>query len=164
MCIKKSDSSSLNAVTAAAIAAVTKGINKSATTSGRSRKSSRNTKQRIKLPDSNDEADEINYEPKRKKERSSRKQSSTAAAAAGSVNDGAEHQRPVVEQSIWGRELPEPVLLNVRKREIISKLLSKIITSVSQFFRFSDMLLIRRVVFPLYSDWGVFVLCGVESP
>ncbi|XP_061399710.1 F-box/LRR-repeat protein 6-like [Musca vetustissima] len=113
LCIKKSDSS-LSAVTAtaAATAAV-----KSATTSGRSRKSSRNPKQRIKLNnDSNDEADELDYEPKRKKERSSKRQSATGTGgsnAGQAGNDGDEHKRPIVEQSIWGRDLPEPVLFKI---------------------------------------------------
>ncbi|XP_005176033.1 F-box/LRR-repeat protein 6 [Musca domestica] len=111
LCIKKSDSS-LSTVTATAIAAVTKAINKSATTSGRSRKSSRNSKQRIKLNDSNDEADELDYEPKRKKDRSSKRQAAAATASAAQAEND-EHKRPVVEQSIWGRDLPEPVLFKI---------------------------------------------------
>ncbi|XP_013113955.2 uncharacterized protein LOC106091823 [Stomoxys calcitrans] len=113
LCIKKSDSS-LSAATAAAISAVTKGLNKSATsTAGRNRKSSRNSKQRIKLTESNDEADELNYEPKRKKDRSSKRQSAAAATGTATAADADENQRPVVDQSIWGRELPEPVLLKI---------------------------------------------------
>ncbi|XP_075168295.1 F-box and leucine-rich repeat protein 6 [Haematobia irritans] len=117
LCIKKSDSS-LSVATAAAIAAVSKGLNKAATSTGRSRKSSRNSKQRIKLTESNDEADEYDYEPKRKKERSSKRQSSTTTSSATSANVGDENQRPIVDQSIWGRELPEPVLLKIFQKVI----------------------------------------------
>ncbi|XP_073847232.1 F-box and leucine-rich repeat protein 6 [Musca autumnalis] len=116
LCIKKSDSS-LSAVTATGIAAVTKAMNKAATTPGRSRKSSRNTKQRVKLNDSNDEGDEVDYEPKRKKDRSSKRQAAAATAAASAAaqaagNEGGD-ERPIVEQSIWGRDLPEPVLFKI---------------------------------------------------
>lgn len=110
MCIKKSDSS-LNTATAAAMAAVARGLNKSGTSSARSRKSSRTVKQRVKLND--DETDEIDYEPRRKKERITKRLTNSATTL--NMNDHDEH-REAIEQTIWGSRLPEPVLFKVYMR------------------------------------------------
>lgn len=100
MCIKKSDSGVNTAIPG--------GNNKTATSSARSRKSSRTIKQRIKLDE--DENDELDYEPKRKKERNTKRQTSSATVVASNDND--EH-REAIEQTKWGALLPEPVLLKV---------------------------------------------------
>ncbi|XP_037820900.1 F-box/LRR-repeat protein 6 [Lucilia sericata] len=105
LCIKKSDSS-LN--TSAVMAAVARGLNKSGTSSVRSRKSSRTVKQRVKLDDH--ENDEMDYEPKRKKERNTKRQ--TPSATAVTIND-TDEPREAIEQTIWGSQLPEPVLFKI---------------------------------------------------
>lgn len=89
------------------MSAVARGINKSGTSTARSRKSSRTVKQRVKLDE--DETDEMDYEPKRKKERNTKRQTSATAVAA---NDNDE-PREAIEQTIWGSQLPEPVLFKV---------------------------------------------------
>ncbi|XP_061402510.1 F-box/LRR-repeat protein 6-like, partial [Musca vetustissima] len=46
----------------------------------------------------------------------SKRQSATGTGgsnAGQAGNDGDEHKRPIVEQSIWGRDLPEPVLFKI---------------------------------------------------
>ncbi|XP_065366665.1 F-box/LRR-repeat protein 6 [Calliphora vicina] len=106
LCIKKSDSS-LN-TTAAAMAAVARGLNKSGTSAVRSRKSSRTVKQRVKLDE--DETDEMDYEPKRKKERNTKRQTPSATAVTTNDND---EPREAIEQTIWGSQLPEPVLFKI---------------------------------------------------
>lgn len=109
LCIKKSETS-LKVATAAAMAAVARRINKSGTSSERSRKSSRNVKQRIKLNE-DDEADEIDYEPKRKKERNTKRQ--TASATVVATNVAVEEPREIVEQTVWGLQLPEHLLYKI---------------------------------------------------
>lgn len=89
------------------MSAVARGLNKSGTSAGRSRKSSRTVKQRVKLDD--DETDEMDYEPKRKKERNTKRQTSATAVTA---NDNDE-PREAIEQTAWGSQLPEPVLSKV---------------------------------------------------
>lgn len=96
------------------MAAVTRGLNKSGTSAGRSRKSSRTVKQRVKLDDA--ETDEMDYEPKRKKERNTKRQTPSATAVATNEHD---EQREAIEQTIWGSQLPEPVLFKVFKKIIL---------------------------------------------